>query len=320
MARTWTREPMVGRRRSAPTATLLALLLGAVFFAGCADAGPSASTLAPDPGKSQDPAAETGSIRVSVLSSELQPIQGAQVVLAGTDHQALTSADGTVQFTDLLPGPHTVAAAKPGHQPRQPKGVLVTVEAGQVHEVSLQLDPELVASAENTYHTTFPFTGFLSCTVQVYPLAAQTCGRQGVVSDPNGKSNHAWKADSVLAQTLVVEVAWEPTIGATPFQLSFMSFRERSCSATSCGFNENFYTAHGSDPIYGVVREDSTRNLTKRLSPDATKFPRDLYSETLVYCPPPACYASVVVQQKYNAWVTLFYGEQAPEGWSILPK
>jgi hypothetical protein len=284
-------------------------------FSGCL-ASSDASTVAASTSPASALDSDSGSIQVQVVTPELQPVEGAQVELAGADRSLVTAADGAVRFDGLAPGPYTVVAAKPGYTSRQPKGHLVDVVAGETQQVSLQLEAALVASAENTYHTTFPLRGFIGCSARVYPAASQTCDRQALVADPNGKSSHRWMADSALAQTVVLEMDWQPSIEALPFQLNLVAYRVRTCTATTCAFSESIFDAKGPAPVYGVVREDAAKNLTKRLSPDPTKFPRELYAETLVHCPTPDCYASVVVQQKYDAWITVFYGEQAPEMWS----
>lgn len=176
----------------------LSILL-ATSLAGCAD---STTTTAPGAGggasETMAPTASTGAILVRVVTSELQAVEKAQVVLGGTDKALLSGPDGTAQFSELEPGAYTVVVAKPGYAAREPKGKLVNVVAGEVLEAQMGLDPQVVANAENTYHNTFPFVGFLTCTVQVYPFAAQTCGRQSVVGDPNGKSHHAFTIDTNL--------------------------------------------------------------------------------------------------------------------------
>lgn len=116
-----------------------------------------------------------------------------------------------------------------------------------------------------------------------------------------------------------MEAKWTPTIGAAPFQLQMMAHRTRTCSSTACGFNDNMFSVAGGTPLYLAVREDETKNLTRRIGLDA-KYPKEAYVEMMAYCPPPACYVSVVLQQKYEDWVTVFYGEQAPDRWSVIPK
>lgn len=256
---------------------------------------------------------------VVVVTKELVPVAMAQVVLASTNFTAFTDAAGSAVFERLEPGPYTVLAAKPGYQSPHAKGRVVDVLAGQSVEVRLQLDPEAIVSKGSLYHSTFPFTGFIACSVQVNPTAAQNpCGRQTVAPDANGGSMHEWTTDSLLVQTVVMEAAWSPNVGALPFELNFVAYRFKVCpNAATCAPDDAMFGVHGPSPLYGVVREDPTNNLTKRLGSDPTTYPRRHYAETSVWCPNGACPASIVVQQKYEAWVTLFYGEQAPAGWSV---
>jgi hypothetical protein len=266
------------------------------------------------------PDAETGTMLVYALTRELLPVQGAQILLAKNNQSAFTDESGSVLFEKLEPGSYTVLAAKPGYQALQNKGRIVDVIAGETVEVKLQLEPKQLVTAGATYHTTFPFTGFISCIVHVPPTAPQSlCARQQLVSDPNGKSVHTFQVESLLAQTLVVEAAWQPTIGALAVPFEIRTYRGFTCSnGLTCTGEGNMFSAYGNSPIYGMVREDDTQNLTRRLGLEAS-YPKDFFAEMFVRCTFPDCYAAVVTQQKYEAWISLFYGEQAPEKWSIRP-
>ncbi|HLE47129.1 MAG TPA: carboxypeptidase-like regulatory domain-containing protein, partial [Candidatus Thermoplasmatota archaeon] len=101
----------------------------------------------------------TGSIEVTVVTSELQPVAQAEVVLFGTAFAAYTDEAGIVTFTGLEPGNYTVVAAKPGYKAVQERGRAIDVLSDDPAEVRLTLDPVQVATAENSYHKTIPFTG-----------------------------------------------------------------------------------------------------------------------------------------------------------------
>jgi hypothetical protein len=306
---------------------IAALLPLVILLAGCAapegTPGAKASSGAPSGPAGTTQAGSgpnTGSILASVVTSELMPVEKAQVLISGTSLTAFTDEAGAARFDDLAPGSYTVLAAKPGYKVRPERGRAVEVLAGEVVEARLEMNAAPVVSKNDFYHTTWPYSGFLTCSFQASPVVAQSCGRQTVLSDPNGKSLHAWTTDSLLVQSIVLEAQWQPNQGLLPFQLDFKAYRGRTCSATACSLNDPIFSGQGSSPIHFIMREDSAGNLTRRLGSDPATYPREHYAEMLVYCPSGRCPASVVIQQKYDAWVTAFYGEQAPEGWSIIPK
>src|SRR5687768_1285662 len=103
------------------------LLATIVVLAGCLEsAGPTttsfsngAATSAPPVSATTTAAAavttdETGAISVTVTTTELEPVDAAQVTIADTEHSAFTDAAGTANFNELAPGAYTVLVAKPG--------------------------------------------------------------------------------------------------------------------------------------------------------------------------------------------------------------
>lgn len=302
------------------------LLAAFVVVAGCVSSGdptstgtsPSATVSTPAPG------ADTGGIKVTVTTTELEPVTAAQVVLADTEFSVLTDNAGVAQFTGLNPGSYTVLAAKPGYQSVQDKGRLVDVLAGEESDVKLTLDPVPVINAQNSYHTTLPFTGFMSCGVEGEPgrvLGRSTpCGQWlnpgGIqVGDPNHKTRFPWSIESLEILGIVVEAEWQPTTGVSGQQLRAVITHQIDCAAT-CLWQNAILTFGGPSPLQGSVLEGADHRITKRLGEDPAQYPRTVYAEMGAYCQTNCTGAQVVFQQDFDMWVTAFYGSEPPAAFS----
>ncbi|MBI2076938.1 MAG: hypothetical protein HYT80_01010, partial [Euryarchaeota archaeon] len=195
--------------------------LVALLLAGCLD-GTTKDNVG-KPSATDEPVSETtGAIEVLVVTSEVAPVPGAQVVLNDLDQSKLADEAGRVLFSGLEPRAYTIVAAKAGYRALQPQGKVVSVLPGEIAQAKLVLEPVPVVTSESSYHKSLPFRGFISCSaewIRVATLVNRTqCGKgvnvggQTVGADPNENASHRWTIENVQIQTIILEAEWLPTI------------------------------------------------------------------------------------------------------------
>ncbi|HLE47314.1 MAG TPA: carboxypeptidase-like regulatory domain-containing protein [Candidatus Thermoplasmatota archaeon] len=301
-----------------------------VLVAGCTDSRGSDGNESVATRASQAPAAAPnsgfGSIRVTVVTTEIEPVADAEVAVADTDRAAYTDAAGVAVFNDLEPAQYTVIAAKAGYQTVQEKGRLVDVLAGEVAEARLTLNPILLVSANNSYYRTVDFNGFIACSFEGKTIGYTSyCGRglqvqgQDVGRDPNDNSTHPWQIDGPQVQGVVLEARWTPSFAALGSELRIRSSSTYSCDAYHCSPGGAFQEATGASPLRAERVEGTKQNFSKLLGTDASKFPYKVWSEARAYCSP-SCNINILVQQRYEMHATAFYGREPEPGFTALPK
>lgn len=320
---------------------LVLWIVGLALLAGCVDSGGGApnSSATPTPGgppltatakaSSAIAGEETGAISVLVVTTELQPVPTAQVLLADTEFSAFTDAAGAVTFNDVAPGTYTALAAKPGYNPREDKGRVVDVVAGEVAEVKLTLDPVPVTQAESAYYATTPLSGFIGCGIEGAPGTvgwATYCGRGlqtpvGTIKDPNDKTLFEVLIDNIQIRSVVLEGHWVPNNDLTGPQLRMIWAAQLQCGATgSCLNTANAHiNVGGHSPLYGVDHEGTSQRLTNRFGQDPVKYPSKSYVETRAYCQTNCTLVGVPLQQEFDVWITMFYGKEASPEFRAVP-
>jgi hypothetical protein len=299
------------------------LVVAILLLSGCA--GTPTNLPSPSSTQGQGPADETtGSLQVFVVDAEVAPVFGAQVILSGTDYVATTDEFGGVLFTGLEPIPYTAVAAKAGFRAQQPQGRVAQVMAGEVAEVRLVLEPVVAVTAGTSYHTSYIFKGFVSCSIEWIRVSVlvnrSQCGKgvnvgsSNVGADTNENATHPWYVDNVQIQTLMLEAEWQPSIGATGSNLYFATQSAYTCAITSCQYNNEMQGGGGSSPVRVVTHEGGASNITGYFGDGAT-YPRQIWSVGRAYCTG-SCVISATFQQSYELVASMFYGVPAPEGWS----
>jgi len=217
----------------------------------------------------------------------------------------------------------------------QERGRAIDVLSDDPAEVRLTLDPVQVATAENSYHKTIPFTGFMSCSFYGAVIGYTSyCGR-GVTTtggqsfgDPNDKTIHPWDVENNRIATVLWEVKWTPSQETLGRELwaRIMSFWD--CSGTSSQFcqpGDQIDGKSGRSPL--VVRRDEgdKQNITRKITAHnpSGKYPYRLYDEVRAWCNSATaggdCYLQVMINQRYDGWQTAFYGAPQPDGFTSLP-
>lgn len=301
----------------------------AVVLSGCLGGGGENAPEAASGDVATDESLGVGGIGVLVITPEFEPIRGAQVLLADLDVSVTTGADGRANFTALAPGDYTVVAGKPGYTPSQERGKVVAVVADAQAEVTLELVPIPVVTAEQAYHETLIFNGFISCSVETIRVAVlanrSQCGKGVAVggmnygADPNENASHPWEVENRQIESIVIEAQWEPTVDALGNQLYFATQSAYTCYAASCQYSNEIGGVGGSSPLYKVIHDGVGEEIVGHLEEDPEKYPVVLWTAGRTYCPD-GCYVTASFQQRYDLWVSAFYGQAADDDWRALPQ
>ncbi|MBI2077766.1 MAG: carboxypeptidase regulatory-like domain-containing protein [Euryarchaeota archaeon] len=305
--------------------------IAALLLAGCLGAETkSADEPTAEPTTSSS---DLGTLVVTVTTPEVVPVEGAEVVAEGpTPKSAFTDAKGAATLTDLEPGNYTVLAARAGYRPLQERGRLVDVLSGETVEVKLVLEPVEIVNASNAYHMTLPFNGFMGCSIAGAPgtIGYTTYCSRGLtvygqgVRDPNDNSTHFWNIESRLIVGMVHEMKWQPTLPGTAGMLRIGTYRTYSCTGQAgvgqaCTPAGAIAEHWGASPVSGTKLEGDGKNITKNYAKDAP-FPQQVRTEVRAECSGSCSPFTFVFQQRYEAWVSSFYGLEPPAGWSVFPK
>jgi hypothetical protein len=300
---------------------------------GGSDAQGSDTQPAPTPETSD----EAGALRVRTLDPEQRPVGRSQVALAETDVAVLTDTEGSGTFSHLAPGTYTVLASKPGYRPLQEGGRVVQILAGQVADVALELEPVKVVTAATSFHETIPIDGFIACSVSAGLVGtADECGKGVTVGgstylrDPNDNSSHPWLIDNEQVRGFWVEMQWAPTSTLLGSNLYPLVYGWQDCDGTagavSCIYRESFarYGHGGSSPVRFLVPEGAEKNITGTFRDSENfVFPHPMnvdvrpHVEPLV--PGTAVGYNVMYQQRYELYISVFYGEEPAADFTALP-
>lgn len=279
-------------------AILVAGLMIAVALAGCAsgDSGDDGINLDDDTGDSGT------TLQVLVTDDTLTPLAGATVQVRDTGAQKLTDSEGVAKFSLNESGAYTVDAQKLGFASQSKR---VDVAADQTANLDFALDPIQVVEA---YHETLIYDGFMACGGGLVLIALTTgCN----------DANHRVFFDTNVTtdiQTIIGEMVWQQTSSFSAEQLRMTMGINEDCSEF-CEYEEQYGDEQGPSPIY--LREDAsfagiTENEEEDLIPVRQRAWTPFSSDGAVP-------VILVVQQPFQLHTTVFYGEEAQDGFSALP-
>lgn len=286
--------------------TFALALLALLALAGCAADEPS--------GKDRpqaEPGAGEGTVRGFVVDEAIRPVAGAAVAVrsavggAGAPVQAETDARG--EFALALPaGAYLLEASHARFAPTRSE-----VQVAEGFESSVVLQFEFPAEMA-PYHTTEKWDGFVVCSLSTPAFTSEECG-EGVGTpagrvgkQANNLVRHDFGVDSTDLQTLVVEVAWSPTSEAGT-SLVVYTVSDWVCDP-ECDGND-LGTEHGTSPIHHRVDRDALLEELEQPEPEFSVF---------VLADDEAGAATLVLNQPFQVFVSKFYRDAAPEGFSFL--
>lgn len=317
----------------------LVLALIAPVFIGCLGGDESAEDLQKARAKVSE---ELGGIEGVVTDEAIQPVVGANVTLIEVDESTRTASDGSFAFSELEPGTYTVSVRDPGHVSASQT---VEVTAGTAAAVDFVLTTVV---SEQPYTQAFELVGFFECgfaagvNLSAAPPPANVT--TGIISYPvcgdvnsqannatNDRFDHYFRIDGPI-QSLVVETTWDPNVGGLSDSLWVDIVPEgfHCGSITMC--NWSLIDHWGPSPLVGVIDRERFADVQQHFH-DTCEDGEDEWCGynfmdsgwplwIRVYprweCQPAGPQACVVAQQEFTHYVTAFYHEPAPEGYSAL--
>lgn len=290
---------------------LSALLVLGLMVAGCADKAGDAGGA---PGG--DGEAQPGTLEGVVVDDAIRPVAGVRIDLDNA-FNSTTGTDGTFRFDAVAPGAHVVRATKNGYADAVTQVVVAASEPTPLVKLVLLVDASDLAYAEVQKIEGYIECGtdtanryFAACgtgNVASFILCAQTSVCQGNVT---GDSYIVIQRFDRTPSFLVVEVAWTPT------QLLGSTFSVWLGSATKEQLQ--FYPetpsvwniTEGESPLYGTM--NSTMLNDSGIGKDSW-FLAQMFAGDAGQTGPVAL--GVVVQQRFEMFLTSFYGYEPPADW-----
>lgn len=283
----------------------MAALLAATLLAGCSG-DPAASADDPSADVFDDlvVTSSTGAIRGVVVSEAIVPIPDATVELGGTDMARQTNEAGAFTFSGLEPGTYFLKVRKLGHLEAQAStDVVAGVEEPPIVKVVLPIDAE-----NQPFTELLTWTGFFGCGVGTNAgggigfnpcaLDALLCSEAGVCL-LNTANTHTFPFGGPDIPDLAqAEMAWE---GTQPLGNDMnLGWHDEGTA--------DFKGSSGPSPIivpatYDEIVEAHDEDIDSLL---ARVFPGSTQELTLT------------LQQRFDVYVTYFYGFTPREGWAFV--
>lgn len=313
------------------------LLLFALALAGCTGGGDGEPTGSDFFTGTDTPTvqatATTGGIRGVVVDDTITPIKGAVIEILNTEKAYTTAEDGLFAISGLEPGTYFIKASHPLYSEAQ-QSADVVAGVDDPPAIKMQLVRTIFAEP---YLQTLSFEGFIACSTNIILVAySEECG-QGVGSPedscflvnhppscvPNpvmpgqrigqqpGNNPQFDFTVSVGINTTILEIIWTATSEAGKAFYSPVS-TNWLCDPF-CGGNR-IIELNGESPLYGRFESD-----VEELDPTIYVYdetPISVFTWAAMNEENPA--AAVLLNQKYQVFVTNFYYVPAPEGWSFV--
>lgn len=304
------------------------LLMSLAFvLAGCTDGGGEGTGAgAGGDAPPVEATSTTGGIRGVVVDERITPIKGALIEITGTNKNVTTSEDGLFSVSGLEAGTYFLRASHPLYSSMQQS---VDVVAGEENPPSQKILLQRTIFAQ-PYMETLSFDGFIACSQDFdgslfseecgegagVPCAVPVAGCQRIGRQAGNKVQFDFYPSANSVQSLIVELSWEPTIGAaTTGALWTVVATEFVCDPFCGGENVmNYDNEHfgncATTPSY--IRQNE--NLAKLNLTTETKISTFTWAcgkgGTVPY--------DIQVNQKFQEFVTMSYYLPLPEGWSFV--
>lgn len=268
------------------------MLVFSLALAGCAgDSAPkSSSDAAPVPTADDS----TGSVTGRILTDELQPIQGADVGIRGQpSFVAQSDVEGRFTFNGVAPGRINIDAQKLGYSSAAKPSDIV---AGEVVEVQIILTP--IAVQSEGYPQMIPLKAYMQFGATTPALTL----RPGILL--NDKLLFSTQMNKGV-RTAYTEMVWQSSA-----PLSAKKMRLDTVFDGKAG-----QVASSKSPLI-YVNEDI--NTTKKMNLDYSIWLPFLCATCVEEAPDNV--VVVVYEQKFDIYLTLFFGMAPPVGYSAVPK
>lgn len=265
------------------------LLVLAALAAGCAkpDEPVAANAVLP------------GLVVGTVSDAALTPLAGANVSVEGANQSMLADGSGAFRFT-LPPGEHVLLASLAGYKVA---ALRANVVSDQTATLAFTLEP---LPKDAPYRVAQEAKGLVGCRVLVERAGERTlvpCGAQ----DPNERTRADFAVDTVEELGgAVVELAWEPASQASGTMELVVS---RAAGGKLVPIAASRGSGHVALPIPARLLGDLQPGdaLVAEVTPAGSLTDDEAGAD-----------ASVIAQQPFTLYVTLFYREEPPGGYSAM--
>jgi hypothetical protein len=293
-------------------AVVLALL---VSLAGCSAGKASSAPSSAAATNASAPGAGTGSVAGTIVDDAKLPIEGVEVALldvpGAPDLKARSDASGKFSFGSLPVGEFRLAAQKLGYQSVARK---VLVKEGEATPVGLVMNAIAVAVS---YHATSIISGNMGCIVTVIVPAmdpgytSYACGdtAAGNNLNANNKIYLAWSIGAG-ATMHVAEMFWKPQSSMSD-QLRFQIGTHFSCSGPVCTIDAGYATKGGPPPVAHRLDKAAIKVYGNSPSHVEGRFTGGPVT--------PTSPVRVIIDQKFDVYLSDWFGEDAPENWTATP-
>ena len=290
---------------------LPALLVALTALAGCSE-DPQEQVPDEFDGRGPDLVAtdDTGILRGVVVDATVTPVGGVTISL--TDGASTQSdAEGLFGFDGLEPGTHFFTAGKPGFFEVQSSAEVVAgEERPPIVRVQLERD-----EAFNPYSSTLQYTGFYQCGTSFLVV----CGAPKIVAeellgqeDPLGidTSTNTFYFDKDL-QFLQVEMVWESTQALSP-ELTFqVEALDDGCRPLEGLGGAEMGRGGGPSPLR--ARVDNATLEHYQVNPVDCGAYLSVFAGGAQGTP-----AGFSIEQRFDWFITAFYGYEPPEDWWFI--
>jgi hypothetical protein len=263
----------------------------------------------------------------NVLTDEFAPLPGVDLLLLPGGFTARTALDGSFSFSFVAAGTYTLHASRLGYHNSQER---VEVRAGQATTLQITLDEVPIKTPRTQV---IPYVGFLEC--RWASFGSGMCGSTGVCGVASGCITTSevvgplWARDQneMLFQLqdddweeILIEVKWQAsTVATSPKMKVLFSYKERPGNHEFGSSNPTL-----SPIVWNFVRGEPGQN--QRLPADTPKEPSPelnlrawLAVGASVLDPTNQDPAGVAYETKYEMFVSVFYNQRAPEGYTAFP-
>jgi hypothetical protein len=310
------------------------LLVAALVLAGCAgNAAPSTetqqpttttqSTTATTSTTSQPPSSSPKVMVIQglVVDEGVRPLAGATVTILELNRTQVTGAGGTFRFEGLVPTTYFVRATAPEYSTQTLS--IDPVRAEEVLKFQLTATPRSLA-----YNQTFHFQGHIQCALEVL-IISPSC--DSLLTDPRVGGPALFNDTSVTYvpvlqgwQTIVVDVVFNPE--EQPLLDGIRLTVRGSYDSENFGTYQQYGRFFSPEPFTFRIEPNGTYDKGDAPVPaNTTQFQFNAYPHSKGYhtvcAPAPASLCLLGVgtglDVSFDLYLTVFYVEAAPEGWTL---
>ncbi len=261
---------------------------------------------------------ETKRITGSVATAEDAPVAGAIVTILELNRSRATDATGTFAFTEVPIAFYVLEVVADGFRPAQ-----AVAEPG-VEEVAFLLHPDRTARPP----LTVPYNGFIQCALEVV-IISPSC--DSLLTDERVGGPAVFQSDSVALavvepgwSTLVVDVVFDddehPGLDGLRFTVRGTQDGDALLDYEQYG---KFFSRDG--PTFRIEPGGEYLEGDRPVPEDAAAFEIEVFPNGHFWHPNeglcvPFCTLGVgaSLDVEFTLYLTTFYGEPAPPGWSFL--